>query len=389
MRFSLFIFIAFFSPLAFQLHASAPVPTAAKVTRLGEDLLVLPAPQNLVVTGSTTTSISLQWDPVPGAIDYMIQTILVGTPLSIASATANTQITITNLLPETDYEFRVSGRDNNLQPGDEAIVFFSTDSEVIIIEIVIKQGIVPNTPICSLGNSAGTCVLEVNKYYRGELFLTGNPARTSSFLFIGNPGLPVKFYPRPAPFSNFGTMAHIATSPTEVCNNQNNVPRSDLSIANCGGSPFSKYLKFSATQSQITGVLKFKATFIAPGFTLVIYEISEGARQGIIDASSTIDSDEIESRFIDPGQPSPIVVTAAPVPFSDYLSLNIEGLSENDNIAIDLFDMNGSLHRSMTHAAIEAKSLSLETADLPCGIYYLRTISGRSTQVLKLVKGNQ
>jgi hypothetical protein len=81
-----------------------PVPPAGQ----------LPAPTGLAVTGMTSTTVTLTWAPVPGAVSYQVHGAL--TPITSGTQTfltglTSTTATVMGLTPNTTYYFHVHAVD--------------------------------------------------------------------------------------------------------------------------------------------------------------------------------------------------------------------------------------------------------------------------------------
>jgi hypothetical protein len=88
-----------------------------------------PPPANLRVASQTSTSVTLQWNPVPGAVNYRVYQC-VGTAGACGGAVTNfispTGTTVSGLLPNTQYTFRVSAIDSFGVEGTHAVVVTTT-----------------------------------------------------------------------------------------------------------------------------------------------------------------------------------------------------------------------------------------------------------------------
>jgi hypothetical protein len=88
-----------------------------------------PPPANLRVASQTNSTVTLSWNPVPGAVNYRIYQS-VGTSTAFGGAVTNAispnGTTVTGLLPNTQYTFRVSAIDSFGVEGAYAVVVTTT-----------------------------------------------------------------------------------------------------------------------------------------------------------------------------------------------------------------------------------------------------------------------
>lgn len=141
----------------------------------------LPAPANLIFTEIGTTSISLQWDPVPNAWGYEIQVFEADDDsLLSTSISHSTQITITGLTPGTTYWFSVAAIcKSQLLPTVSQYRTSSPEVITLILDLQasFSQDLSTKMPIEEICNTSGTTVLRCtfdryggNNVY-GEIYL--------------------------------------------------------------------------------------------------------------------------------------------------------------------------------------------------------------------------
>jgi hypothetical protein len=88
-----------------------------------------PPPGQLRVASQTNTSVTLTWIPVPGAVNYRVFQAIGNTGAfggAVTNTISPTGTTVTGLLPNTQYTFRVSAIDSFGMEGAHAVVVTTT-----------------------------------------------------------------------------------------------------------------------------------------------------------------------------------------------------------------------------------------------------------------------
>jgi outer membrane protein assembly factor BamB len=84
-------------------------------------------PENLTVTGTSRTSVALEWDPVAGADEYLVQWRVDGNVTwAQTSPTGETSMLVGGLEPETTYELQVQAQNGNVSSEWSASVTATT-----------------------------------------------------------------------------------------------------------------------------------------------------------------------------------------------------------------------------------------------------------------------
>jgi hypothetical protein len=106
----------------------------------------LPAPDNVQITATTTSSLSVSWSSVPGAVNYLIKAKNLTTGNIDYSGTATALSTIcTGLASATTYSVSVQAIDNTGCTSENAGSARGTTDFIIADDIVMQ--FTPNTPI--------------------------------------------------------------------------------------------------------------------------------------------------------------------------------------------------------------------------------------------------
>lgn len=136
-------FLSLLSPvlLCFSLQAGSPL-TSTPIVATSPAYVVcnLPAPENLTLTGATTTSLDFAWSPVSGTDGYDILMLKVATGDPVYSDHIFTEsITVPGLEPGELYEIRVSSVcPNTGELGGTASALGRTDY-VIIDDVIVNN----------------------------------------------------------------------------------------------------------------------------------------------------------------------------------------------------------------------------------------------------------
>ncbi|MEW7291384.1 starch-binding protein [Aquimarina sp. 2304DJ70-9] len=80
------------------------------------------------------------------------------------------------------------------------------------------------------------------------------------------------------------------------------------------------------------------------------------------------------------------LVKASPNPFDDTLTLSFTGDMSKDPVKVAVYNLNGRRTKLVSNGDIRTNIVTLNTADLPKGIYMLRVTSNNFTEIIKLVK---
>ena len=157
----------------------------------------LPSPLPVTVTDSTSTTISLDWNDVPGAASYKISYEPTGAPGAPTDTTTTlSNITLSGLLPDTEYEISIVSNctDSTSSTSPPTIIYARTGS-IIITEDVIDG---PPPPSGLLSGCCDPCTVQVvplssggydfveHKYYRIEIKKLGALKSRALLYRIGN-----------------------------------------------------------------------------------------------------------------------------------------------------------------------------------------------------------
>ena len=351
---------------AYANNAGNPLLKNPKVSTNTEVACALDAPNNLVATIAVASStVSLTWDAVPGAVDYEIKTYesTSGNLVSTNYTTA-TNFMIQPGMPQC-YTFVVragcgAGEYSPNSSSDEACLDWVIDlvingyqcpsSQTIPSIISIPPGgsiSIPFTP----GNSYEA---KLRRISNSGVFLEEKKVRfgqissntTNSILFKQ---------------ASLG----IGTLVTETCVNTGIYLR-EIYLATCAGSEITRLVTFSLSVDN--------------GNSIII-EDTDNLANYTVDVSSICISKN-------PSKNEPelsITPTAAPNPFDNEIALNLSAFANlEEDISLQLFDITGKVCYSEDH--VDSFSPVIPTTDLSTGIYFLRVRVGDIVETMKMVK---
>ncbi|AXT54701.1 T9SS C-terminal target domain-containing protein [Aquimarina sp. AD1] len=98
--------------------------------------------------------------------------------------------------------------------------------------------------------------------------------------------------------------------------------------------------------------------------------------------------DDIKGSFSDkvPGNDSLQLVKAWPNPFTESLTLSFTGNMNDNRVSIEIFNLAGKNTNTTLIKDNKTNTITMDTANLPKGIYLLKIISNKNVKVMKMVK---
>ena len=354
-----FILTMLLSSILILLHAAHPSPVKPETTITAlEENCSLPAPSNLQVTNVTTNTITVDWTPVPGAFDYeaIAYDVITNTPTGYGLPSIPNSAAIGGLTPGTEYRIEVAAKcsANSVSPN-KSVVYARTN---IVIEIV-------NTGYnCTPSNSWNTHTLNGTGFsetiYLYNDYVCEVTKTTSEGSTISRFELQVTDKAR---FYNYSTNAG---SLQGGGNTSDFISPTDgtlftIQMQSVNTSSVSLLIQNPVNNSNYT----FKMTICAGG----------GGR------SLRGEGLEVRSDWADyEGD-----LTISPNPFTAYLSIQFPEDKDIDGPATaGIYHLNGMLVQSATLDAAAGKTLTMNTSDLPAGMYLLRTetLTGVTTKLV-------
>jgi hypothetical protein len=119
----------FFSVRAVVNGTEQPVPVSSTAT--GGTIGGLPGPLAIQVASVTSNSVTLTWQPLPGAVSYRITQSLANSPVqsgTVLNSTSPNGATVIGLQPNSSYTFYVTARDAFGVEGPPSVIQATTSA---------------------------------------------------------------------------------------------------------------------------------------------------------------------------------------------------------------------------------------------------------------------
>lgn len=330
----------------------------------------LPAPSGLNVTGTTASTVTIQWSPIPGAIGYQVEAEVNGVPFTVLS-TIGPMATIVGLPSDVDVDIWVSAICSSNEVSSESAYIKARTS--IIIEIIYKGAVVA----CD----------------QTAFFATFDSKLSSNVVFLDNITYKAVFQHKsiPSQFIEFYFKSSTITEPIQfirVASFQNyNLSGLDANNNCILGMVPAAYIidcnAFSNSLAQITvkhnnNLEKvFQVSNLSPVYNLTIY-------------SCTSDNKDTTGEERDSGNGSAGFaqqITVAPNPFTN--TINVQYPDNSDIFRLKLYDLSGKLcFEKEYHNPLGGGAVECVIDHLADGIYFLNATTGNAAQTFKLVKQN-
>lgn len=353
-----FILTVLLSNFLILLNAAHPDPVKPETTiTVAEDNCTLPAPSNLQVTNVTTNSITVEWIMVPGAIDYetIAYDVNTNTPTGYITVSTLNSATIQGLNPGVEYRIEVAAKcsANSVSPN-KSVVYARTN---IIIEIVnTGYNCTPaNTWNAHTLNGTGfsETIYLYNNYVCEVVKTSLEGSATSRF------ELQVTDRAR---FYNYSTN-------TGSLQGDGNTA---AFVSSTDGTLFTIQVQSSSLNSAS---LLIQNPVNNSNYTFKFTTCSGGGGRPLKG-----DGLEVRSDWADyEGD-----LSVSPNPFTAYLSIQFPDNNNDGPATAGIYHLNGTLAQSQTLDAASGKTLTMNTSDLPAGMYLLRTetVTGVTTKLV-------
>lgn len=343
-----------------------------------QEVCSLPAPNNFHCTGTTPTSASFAWDHVPGASSYTVKTYIGSTSTLVNSIPVPGDISsveIPNLEPGVAYVTQIT---STCFSGEQSESYSTASFITFILEIVVSGYIPASGPVsCSLDFPQGNAC---SFPWDGNIakFRVSNPGSSVNFTVNRIPGTETVVMTADISGNTGFAFQGIMTSPLQYCGinapcsylskirvysneGSTSTPITDLYFANSNGSG-------KIWTSGIKQGYKIQKIQEAPSFPTEpggIENLTPRKQENLPGFS-----EEIDLRAVNP--------------FSDQIQLKLES-KRTDPISLQLLDLQGRILRQNEYPGGEAL-YTIETVDVPPGLYLLRVKIGTLIKHLKLVK---
>lgn len=354
-----FILTMLLSSFLILLNAANPFPVKPESANTTlEDNCNLPAPSNLQVTNVTSNSITVDWTPVPGAFDYeaIAYDVITNTPTGYSLPSTPNSAAIGGLNPGTEYRIEVAAKcsANSVSPN-KGVVYGRTD---VVIEIVnTGYNCTPaNTWNTHTLNGAGfsETIYLYNNYVCEVVKTTSEGTSTSRF------ELQVTDKAR---FYNYSTSAGSLQGGGNT----------STFVSSTDGTLFTVRVQSTSLNSAS---LLIQNPVNNSNYTFRFTICSGGGGR-------SLKGDELEVRSDWAAYER--ALTVSPNPFTAYLAIQFPENKDIDGLATAaIYHLNGMLAKSETIEAASGKTLTMNTSDLPAGMYLLRTetVTGVTTKLV-------
>jgi Secretion system C-terminal sorting domain len=347
-------------------------PTKPNPSEASETACLLPAPAMFWVNDVGTTWAQLSWTPVSGAFQYLIITrdVPFGNVLNVVyiSAAFNSAI-ITPLPPGTTCQSEIWSVCQNGVSGPTSR--FSPEFGTPILDVVD----------CGIWNTEG---LVEDCTMRGP-----NPINGCEISNVN--GVGVAFRVSDVPNSPFNyrffrvvkdnSLLHVIKHPLTIGN------RSwEFELA-AGGTKVEVFNNgtsvghFSTNNPTAGGTKKLYWTDGPTGGNTVIRKMNGSVPgnceppEGLIFDGSWVDEVDDSEQYL----------TATPNPFTNFLDIKIPYATEENDVLMSLYDLQGRLVISIKVPGGN-QTQSISTQDLKPGLYFLRVDTGDKSETIKLIK---
>lgn len=325
----------------------------------------LSAPENFQIVSTTSTSVTLSWSPLPGAVAYEIRAYAFNSPMPSVQIVTSTTATFNNVNPNFVKHYEVAGICENGDRGAWASI--QGKGTGIVLDLVADRHGVP--ALEEVAPDLGTISTYTLNWVGGDSYWFEIKAYGTSYsryvLEVANPGSEFviakeREYLVTYPFglkSFVGWIGPFLANDVELIRicygfNPDNTGIGDITLA----------------VGQLH-TFKFTWTNIQPNFSFKLFKRAPG---GIKATEDRIDSSKDASA----------IIQVSPNPFES--DLQITGLNPNAETTLQLFHLDGRL--AQAQHTTTAQTYNLNTQHLSPGVYFLRIESEGVQKTHKLVK---
>lgn len=320
-------------------------------------LVNLPAPQNLVVTTTTASTIATEWDAVPGAISYRIRTYKTSNwNLVQTKYTTNLNSISDNLEEDTEYLVEVVGVESGGDYDDNtpAMVTATTD---FVIDIVINTYAPSSLPYnTQLGNSTSVVIPRGCSSYCKVIDST-TLQQTEFEMTIDNYAIGPEIDFKPDE-QDAGFLTHLNDN-TENCNTS---IEGVVKLVECVDNILYSYVIFKVFDDG-DGV-EFAVAELKPGYKVYV----------------AVCTPPIIKREADDDTTPAVTLQARPNPFNERLELSSSG---KEPVQVQIMDLSG---RVWIEKTITDANASIGTHALPNGAYVVKMVTSEEVKSIKVIK---
>lgn len=347
----------------------APVMAAKVNPAKGQALRCdLPAPENFQIVSTTSNSVTLSWDPVPGAVAYEVRAYSLNSPSPFQfQIVTGTTATFNNLNPNFVYRFEVAGICENDDRGEWASIEGKPTG--IVLDLVPDRHGTPE--LKEVSADPGTLSTYTLDWVVGDSYWFEIKANGTSYsrytIVVPDPSFMGDFsiakeseylITYPYGFRSFiGWMGPFLADNAEF-------------IRICYGyNPDNSAIGDVTINLGMPNTFKFTWNNLNPSYS---FKLFKRASAGLKSNEDRQGSDHDVSTDLQ----------ISPNPFQS--TIQITGLNPAVETDLHLFRYDGALVLSQQSTAVQ--NYNLPTSDLPAGVYFLRTSAEGVQKTHKLVK---
>ncbi len=346
-------------------------PTKPNPSEASETACLLPAPAMFWVNNVGTTWAQLSWTPVSGAFQYLIITrdVPFGNVLNVLyiSAAFNSA-TITPLPPGTTCQSEIWSVCQNGVSGPTSR--FSPEFGTPILDVLEcgvwnTENLIPTS--CEMGLEwANGCEISNDENIGVAFRVSDDSSNPSSWRYFR--------------VSKEGDILHVIKHP----NNHGSI-NWNFVLANAGANVKvtrngAEVGHFSTNAPSAGGIKKLYWTDGPPTRTFI--RKMNGSVPGNCEPPEGLIFD---GSWVDEVDDSEQYLTATPNPFTNFLDIKIPYATEENDVLMSLYDLQGRLVISIKVPGGN-QTQSISTQDLKPGLYFLRVDTGDKSETIKLIK---
>lgn len=348
---------------------STPKPIiAAPIDFSAPQACSLPGPSNLIVTGTTVSSVSVDWDDVPGAIGYLVTaTNAVSGTVYYTATTGSSFDTATGLPSATSINVSVQAICPNGDPGEVSKVRAETDYIVIddaTVGIQLPDYMLNDDDEIKCPEQLTVLDQEEEVFTRFRIFNLG----------IAGQALKVGHFNKPPRFEvegmRYDSGWYFSNELGEMPYDGDQVWTQTVKV----------YHLTMPSESLGSPVVAFRV--INTDLLILRYDFSGCPEPGRYLVYAGCPPNDFGSRISSTTSPTTKGIQTSPNPFQDVLNVVLDDASASE---VSLMDASGRVVRSQS-VAEGTQTLSFETADLAPGLYLLRCQGPNTVKTTKVIK---
>ena len=325
----------------------------------------LPAPENFQIVSTTSTSVTLSWSPLPGAVAYEVRAYILNSPTPAVQIVTSNSATFNNVNPNFVYRYQVAGICENGDRGEWTSILGKGTG--IVLDLVADRHGAPE--LVEVAPDLGTISTYTLNWVAGDSYwfkIEANGASYSRYVFVvpdfGGHFTFAKEHEYLVTYP-YGLRSFVGWIGPFLANDV------DLIRICYGFNPDNTGIGDITLTMATPSIFKITWTNIQSNFSFKLFKrVPEGlkATEDRIDSSKDVSA----------------IIQVSPNPFES--ALQITGLNPNAETTLQLFHFDGRL--AQAQQSTTAQNYNLNTQHLPPGVYFLRIESEGVQKTHKLVK---